>query len=136
MTSLHLEDDYALEVYPRRAINIVRGQGAILWDDKGNEYLDCAAGVGVANVGHANVAVAKAIAHQAETLITCPGILYNDQRGQLMQKLVELSPPGLNRVFLCNSGTESVEAAIKFACKTSGRSGLVAAMRGFHGRTS
>ena len=86
MTSLHLEDDYALEVYPRRAINIVRGQGAILWDDKGNEYLDCAAGVGVANVGHANVAVAKAIARQAETLITCPGILYNDQRGQLMQK--------------------------------------------------
>lgn len=135
MTSFHLEDEYALEVYPRRPINIVRGQDASLWDDKGNEYLDCAAGVGVANVGHANVAVAKAIARQAETLITCPGIVYNDQRGQLMQKLVELSPSGLNRVFLCNSGTESAEAAIKFACKTSGRTGLVAAMRGFHGRT-
>ncbi len=135
MTGLHLEDDYALEVYPRRAINIVRGQGASLWDDEGNEYLDCAAGVGVANVGHANVAVAKALARQAKILVTCPGILYNDQRGQLMQKLVELSPSGLNRVFLCNSGTESVEAAIKFACKTSGRTGLVAAMRGFHGRT-
>ena len=53
MTSFHLEDEYALEVYPRRPINIVRGQDASLWDDKGNEYLDCAAGVGVANVGHA-----------------------------------------------------------------------------------
>jgi acetylornithine/LysW-gamma-L-lysine aminotransferase len=65
----------------------------------------------------------------------CPGIFFNDTRGQLMKKLVEVTPPGLERVFLCNSGTESIEAAIKFARKTTGRSGLVTAMRGFHGRT-
>ncbi len=135
MTPTPLEAQYALEVYPRRGIDIARGQGAQLWDSEGNEYLDCAAGVGVANVGHSNPAVAKAIAQQAEILVTCPGIFYNDQRGVLMQRLVQLSPPGLNRVFLCNSGAESTEAAIKLARASTGRTGLVSAMRGFHGRT-
>ena len=135
MNSQELEECFALGVYPRRGLSIVRGKDARLWDDQGNEYLDCTAGVGVANVGHANPAVAKALAEQAQTLVTCPGIFYNDQRGQLMEKLAGLAPDGLNRVFLCNSGTESTEAAIKFARKTTGRSGLVTAMRGFHGRT-
>ena len=129
------EERYALPVYPRRGVTIVRGEGALLWDDQGTEYLDCAAGVGVANIGHANPAVATALAHQAKSLITCPGIFFNDTRGRLMKKLVEVTPPGLERVFLCNSGTESTEAAIKFARKTTGRNGLVTAMRGFHGRT-
>ena len=129
------EERYALPVYPRRGVTIVRGEGALLWDDQGTEYLDCAAGVGVASIGHANPAVATALAHQAESLITCPGIFFNDTRGRLMKKLVEVTPPGLERVFLCNSGTESTEAAIKFARKTTGRNGLVTAMRGFHGRT-
>lgn len=129
------EERFALGVYPSRGISLVRGTDARLWDAQGNEYIDCAAGVGVANVGHANPAVAQALAEQAQTLVTCPGIFYNDQRGQLMETLVGLAPEGLNRVFLCNSGTESTEAAIKFARKTTDRSGLVTAMRGFHGRT-
>ena len=135
MNGRDLEERYALPVYPRRGVTIVRGEGALLWDDQGSEYLDCAAGVGVASIGHANPAVAAALAHQAESLITCPGIFFNDARGRLMKKLVEVTPPGLERVFLCNSGTESTEAAIKFARKTTGRNGLVTAMRGFHGRT-
>ncbi|MAF06657.1 MAG: aspartate aminotransferase family protein [Acidiferrobacteraceae bacterium] len=135
MTTEPLEARYALEVYPRRGINVVRGEGALIWDSAGNEYLDCAAGVGVANIGHSNPAVADAVAKQAKTLLTCPGIFHNDRRGELMQKLVNLAPQGLNRVFLCNSGTESVEAAIKLARASTGRSGLVTAMRGFHGRT-
>ena len=135
MNIQELEERFALEVYSRREISIVSGKDARLWDEQGNEYIDCTAGVGVANVGHANPAVAQALAKQAQTLVTCPGIFYNDQRGKLMEKLVGLAPEGLNRVFLCNSGTESTEAAIKFARKTTGRSGLVTAMRGFHGRT-
>ena len=135
MNGRDLEERYALPVYPRRGVTIVRGEGALLWDDQGSEYLDCAAGVGVASIGHANPAVAAALAHQAESLITCPGIFFNDTRGRLMKKLVEVTPPSLERVFLCNSGTESTEAAIKFARKTTGRNGLVTAMRGFHGRT-
>jgi len=135
MTTEPLEAQYALEVYPRRGINVVRGEGARLWDSDGVEYLDCAAGVGVANIGHSNPAVAAAVAKQAKTLLTCPGIFHNERRGELMQTLVHLAPQGLDRVFLCNSGTESIEAAIKFARVSTGRNGLVTAMRGFHGRT-
>ena len=130
-----LESEYALEIYPRRGLSIVRGEGARLWSDDGAEYIDCAAGVGVANIGHSNPAVADALARQAQTLLVCPGIFHNDRRGELMQKLIERAPTGLNKVFLCNSGTESVEAAIKFARAATGRTELVTAMRGFHGRT-
>ena len=135
MNSDSLEARYALEVYPRRGINIVRGEGARLWSVDGKEYIDCASGVGVANIGHSNPAVAEALADQSRTLLNCPGIFHNDRRGELMERLVGLAPTVLKRVFLCNSGTESVEAAIKLARASTGRSGLVAAMRGFHGRT-
>ncbi|MGA8260611.1 MAG: aspartate aminotransferase family protein [Arenicellales bacterium] len=130
-----LEQQFAFEVYPKRDLVIVRGEGARVWDDRGNEYIDCVAGIGVANVGHANPAVAEAIAAQARVLITCPGIFYNDVRAALMAKLVEIAPDELRRVFLCNSGTEATEAAIKFARLSTGRHKIVSAMRGFHGRT-
>ena len=129
------EENFSLGIYASRGISLVRGKDASLWDDKGKEYIDCASGIGVANIGHANPALASAIATQAKKLVTCPGIFFNEQRGLLMEKLVDLAPEGLNRVFLCNSGTESIEAAIKFARKTTKRNGIVSAMRGFHGRT-
>jgi acetylornithine/LysW-gamma-L-lysine aminotransferase len=132
---MNLEKKFAYEVYPKREVELVRGEGALLWDDSGNQYIDCTAGVGVANVGHANPAVVKAIANQAAALITCPGIFYNDVRGELMAKLVSISPPGLDKVFLCNSGTEAMEAALKFARLSTGKIGFISAMRGFHGRT-
>lgn len=132
---MNLEKKYGYEVYPKRDVEIVRGQGALLWDSNGEQYIDCTAGIGVANVGHANPDVAMAIHNQAQRLITCPGIFYNDLRGQLMEKLVSISPDGLNKVFLCNSGTEAMEAALKFARITTGKNGFISAMRGFHGRT-
>jgi len=132
---MRLEQKYGFEVYPKRGVTLVRGQGALVWDDQDNPYIDCAAGVGVASIGHSNPVIANALKRQADRLITCPGIFYNDIRGQLMEKLVSISPPGLNRVFLCNSGTEAVEAALKFARITTGKSGFISAMRGFHGRT-
>jgi len=130
-----LERQHAFEVYPKRGVVITRGEGALLWDDRGNAYIDCTAGVGVASVGHANPAVAEAVFRQASVLITCPGIFYNDVRAALMTKLAALTPPGLDRVFLCNSGTEAIEAAIKFARLSTGRHKVVSVMRGFHGRT-
>ena len=130
-----LEQRYALEVYPKRDIVITRGEGAVVWDDRENTYIDCTSGVGVANVGHANPAVAEAVAKQARVLVTCPGLFYNDVRAAFMEKLVQITPDGLKRVFLCNSGTEAIEAAIKFARLSTGRHKVVSAMRGFHGRT-
>lgn len=135
ISNIELESQFAFEVYPKRNLTIVRGEAATLWDDQGNAYIDCTAGIGVANVGHANPAVVEAITDQAARLITCPGIFYNDIRARLMQKLVEIAPDGIDRAFLCNSGTEAMEAAIKFARLSSGRNGVVSAMRGFHGRT-
>ena len=135
MSYADIEKRFAFELYPKRDITLVRGQGATVWDDTGKSYIDCTAGVGVANVGHANPQVAKAISDQANTLITCAGIFYNDARARLLEKLVSIAPSGLTRAFLCNSGTESMEAAIKFARHASGKSEFVCAMRGFHGRT-
>jgi acetylornithine/LysW-gamma-L-lysine aminotransferase len=133
--TIETENRYTSGVYAKREINIVRGQGALLYDDAGNEYIDCAGGQGVANLGHAHPAVAEAIAEQTRTLITCPEMFYNPNRAMLLERLVGLAPASIKRAFLCNSGTEAVEAALKFARASSGRQEIVAAMRGFHGRT-
>jgi LysW-gamma-L-lysine/LysW-L-ornithine aminotransferase len=130
-----LELEYGIALQAKRDLVAVRGQGVYLYDENDREYLDFAAGIAVASLGHCHPRLVEAIQQQAATLITCPNIMYNDRRSQLLQKLVEISPRGLNRAFLCNSGAESIEAALKFARLHSGRSNFVSAMRGFHGRT-
>ena len=135
MGIIELEQQYTSGVYPKRNVAIVRGLGARVWDDSGNEYIDCVAGHGVVLVGHCNPAVVKAIQHQAEILITCPEVFYNDVRARLLEKLVSIAPEGLERAYLCNSGTESIEAALKLSRLGTGRQKIIAAMHGFHGRT-
>ena len=130
-----LELEYGLPLQPKRDLVAVRGEGARLFDEAGREYIDFAAGIGVASLGHCHPALVAAIQRQAETLITCPNIMYNDLRSQLLEKLVEISPQNLRRAYLCNSGAESIEAALKFARLHTGRTNFVTAMRGFHGRT-
>jgi acetylornithine/LysW-gamma-L-lysine aminotransferase len=129
------ETRYSTGIYAKREVTIVRGEGAHLWDETGKEYIDCIGGIGVASVGHANAKVAEAIAEQARTLITCHELVYNDRRAELLEKLAQVTPPGLDRFFLCNSGTEAIEGALKFARMSTGKSGIVATMRGYHGRT-
>lgn len=131
---LEIENKHTSGVYAKQALTIVRGQGASLFDAEGVEYLDCSSGHGVANLGHAHPKVAEALYKQASTLITLFESFPNDQRAMLMEKITNLVP-GLDRVFFCNSGTESVEAALKFARISTGRKNIVAAMRAFHGRT-
>jgi acetylornithine/LysW-gamma-L-lysine aminotransferase len=130
-----LEDRHNSRVYNKQPLVLVRGEGARLWDADGKGYIDCVGGHGVANVGHANPAVMKAVTDQVQRLTICPNGFYNDQRAQLLAELARIAPPGLERAFLCNSGTEAVEAALKFARISTGRTKIVAAMRGFHGRT-
>jgi len=116
-----------------RDLVLVRGSGVHVWDDNGRQYIDCVGGHGVCLLGHCHPAVTKAICAQAAQLVTCPGIFYNDRRAELLAKLAELT--GLERAFLCNSGTEAIEGAFKFARLSTGRTGILATMRGFHGRT-
>ncbi len=129
------EDRFELGVYPKRGITLVRGEGARVWDDAGNEYLDAVAGVGVAFVGHAHPRVVAAVREQAGTLMTAYSAFHSDVRGRFLAKLATMMPPELGRYFLCNSGTEAVEGAIKFARLATGRTKLVAAVRGYHGKT-
>jgi acetylornithine/LysW-gamma-L-lysine aminotransferase len=128
-----MEESHTSGVYAKRQLTIVRGEGAYLYDEAGNRYIDCVGGQGAANVGHAHPAVVAAIRDQAGTLLSCPEIFYNDKRALLLEKLTQLA--GMPRAFLSNSGAESVEAALKFAKLATGRKGIIATMRGFHGRT-
>ncbi len=135
MDHRQIEDQFSVGVYQKRGVVIVRGEGARVWDEGGREYVDCVAGIGVANVGHCNPAVVAAIQAQAARLITCNELFYNDARACCLEQLDRITPEGINRFFLCNSGTEAVEGAIKFARMATGRKHVVAAMRGYHGKT-
>ncbi len=135
MNTRSIEDAYTLPVYPKRDIVIVRGEGAKLYDEQGREYIDCAANVGVSNIGHGNQRVAQAIHDQYLELGNCYSMFYNPVRAKLAEKLISLAPYELKKVFFCNSGAEANEAAIKFARATTGKEEIIAAMRGFHGKT-
>ena len=114
---------------------MARGEGSWLWDTDGNRYLDLTSSQGVAMLGHAHPALTAAIATQAGQLVSCPNFFYNETRARFSAKLIEVLPDYFNHAFLANSGAEAIDGAIKFARLTTGRPGIVAAMRGFHGRT-
>jgi acetylornithine/LysW-gamma-L-lysine aminotransferase len=130
-----IENSDLVPLYAKRDVALVRGQGTALWDSDGKEYLDCMSAYGAAILGHAHPAVTEAIIQQAQTLTTCHQSFYNDQRARFLQLLMEHTPPGITRAFFCNSGTESVEAALKFARAVTERQHLVATKRAYHGRT-
>jgi len=131
------EQAHTSGAYAKRPLTWVRGQGCTVYDETGRAYLDLTSGQGVALLGHAHPGVAQAVAQQAATLITCAEAFYNDQRAALYERLAALLPPefGGGRFFLCNSGAEAQEGALKVARLLTGRTGIIAAKRGFHGRT-
>jgi acetylornithine/LysW-gamma-L-lysine aminotransferase len=128
-----LEDHHSSGVYLKRDLAIVRGEGARLWDDAGRMYIDCVGGQGSANLGHCHPAIVAALREQSEQLISCPELFHNPVRARYQAALCQAA--GMARVFLCNSGTEANEAALKFARLLTRRTQIIAAMRGFHGRT-
>ena len=91
ISTIDVENTYTSGVYGKRNVAIVRGSGALLWDAEGHEYIDCTAGYGVANIGHGRVEIAAALAEQAQRLITCPEIFYNDIRARLLERLAGLT---------------------------------------------
>ncbi len=119
----------------RGEVVIARGEGCWLIDTEGRRYLDMTSAQGVAMLGHAHPAIAAAIAQQAQSLISCPGFLYNETRAHFAAALRAVLPPGLPHAFLANSGAEAMDAALKFARLVTGRTAYVAFNKGFHGRT-
>jgi len=132
---MDVENRFTANVFSKRPIILTRGKGALVWDMKGKEYVDCSTSYGVALLGHCHPKVVAAIQAQAERLITCHGCYYNDKRAEFVEKLVQITPKGLDKVFLSNSGAESVECAIKLARKYTGKPEIIALMGGFHGKT-
>lgn len=129
------EEAHALGVYSRRGLTLVRGENAFVWDTEGRRYIDCIAGHGSANIGHANPWVATAVAQQATRLLACSNVFYNDVRGAYLELLTSVAPATLQKAFLCNSGAETIEAALKFARHVTGRTQIISTFRAFHGRT-
>jgi LysW-gamma-L-lysine/LysW-L-ornithine aminotransferase len=135
LSAIDLDRDLQPPLYAKRGLAIVKGEGAYLWDSDGTRYLDMMSNYGVSILGHAHQKHTEAIQQQAATLITCHQSFANDARSAFLQKLVSLTPEGLDSVFLSNSGTEAMEAALKFAWVSTGKSKLVATKRAYHGRT-
>ncbi|HZK73119.1 MAG TPA: acetylornithine transaminase [Clostridia bacterium] len=122
----------------RLPVTLVRGDGCLVYDEEGKEYLDLVAGIAVNLLGHAHPDIARAVGGQARTLIHTSNLYFTRPQVELARRLVELSFP--SRVFLCNSGAEANEAAIKIARKwgTKNRDGafeIITAVDSFHGRT-
>jgi acetylornithine aminotransferase/acetylornithine/N-succinyldiaminopimelate aminotransferase len=132
------ESRHVLQLVRRQPVTFVRGEGVRLFDAEGQEYLDLLSGIGVASLGHAHPGLARAIADQAQTLLHTSNLFFHPLQGQLAERLANLS--GLQRAFFCNSGTEAVEACLKFARRywyTRGepRREFIALNDSFHGRT-
>ena len=122
-------------VFAKKPIVLTRGKGAIVWDINGKKYIDCTSSYGVALVGHSHPKIVAAISKQAETLISCHSGFYNDKRTEFLQKLTNITPKGLDKAFMSNSGAESVECALKLARKFTGKPEIIALMGAFHGKT-
>jgi len=132
-----LEQAHVLQTYRRAPVVFERGDGAYLFDREGRRYLDFVSGVGVAALGHAHPALARALAAQASTLVHTSNLYFHPLQGELAARLA--SHAALPRAFFCNSGTEAVEACLKFARRfwvaEGRRTRFVALKHGFHGRT-
>jgi LysW-gamma-L-lysine/LysW-L-ornithine aminotransferase len=135
LSTIDLDRDLQPPLYAKRGIALVKGEGAYLFDENGKQYLDMMSNYGVAILGHAHPKHVEAIQQQAAALLTCHQSFANDKRSEFLQKLVSMTPDGLDSVFLSNSGTEAIEAALKFAWVSTGKSKLVATKRAYHGRT-
>jgi len=133
-----LESKYYMQISPRTPLTLVRGKGARVWDDTGKEYLDFVAGWAVDSLGHCHPAVVEAVTKQVNTLIQTSNQFYTVPQLQLAQLLVTHSC--LDRVYVCNSGAEANEGAVKLArrygsLKLNGAYEVITAMNSFHGRT-
>lgn len=137
MNAQELEKKYHFQVYNRYPITIDRGLGSKVWDTEGNAYLDILGGIAVNNLGHCHPAIVSAIKEQAEKLLHVSNFYYTEPQSEFIERLAYLS--GLDRIFLCNSGMEAMEACIKLARKWGkkhGKSGnIISLSDGFHGRS-
>src|SRR5213082_3088737 len=124
-----------IPLHASRGLTLVRGEGSYLWDDKDRRYLDLMTNYGVNLLGHAHPLVTDAIRLQASKLTNAHQSFETPARQDFLQALGVLLPPPLSRISFGNSGAEAIEAALKFARVATGRIGIIATHRAYHGRT-
>jgi acetylornithine/N-succinyldiaminopimelate aminotransferase len=124
-----------LPVVKRHPVALREGRGSRVTDVAGREFIDLMAGWGVTCIGHCHPTLVEAISEQAGRLMQTTNIFYTEPQAELLERLVGITPDGITRVFLVNSGTEAVEGAIKLAHRATGRSRYVTTANSFHGRT-
>ena len=130
---IEIESQNYMPVFVRQPIVIESGRGAVVTDIDGNEYIDCTAGIAVNSVGHCHPKIVQAITSQVETLIHTSNLYYTEIQAILSERMTKLT--GMDWLYLTNSGSESNEAALKLARKTTGKKGFVSTENAFHGRT-
>lgn len=133
---LREESLYLAPLYSRFPLTIVRGEGVYVFDERGNRYLDFASGIAVNSLGYAHPKIVDAVTSQVKKLTHISNLYYTEPQIELAKRLVRLS--GLDRVFFCNSGTEAVEAGLKFSRrwgKERGKYRFISTVNSFHGRT-
>ncbi len=129
------EKRYQLQTYNKLPIALVKGKGTKVWDSQGNEYIDFYGGHAVTAVGHCHPAIVEAIKKQSEKLLFYSNAVYSDIRAQACEKVIEISPKEIKKVFFCNSGSEANETALKIARRYTGKNEIISMEGGFHGRT-
>lgn len=129
------EDLWQVPTYTKWPVALARGEGSYVFDVEGRRFLDLYGGHCVALAGHCHPRLVEALRIQAGRLLFYSNAIYSDVRALAVERLAGLAPEGLRRVFLCNSGSEANETALKIARKATGRMLVVSLSDGFHGRT-
>jgi acetylornithine/succinyldiaminopimelate/putrescine aminotransferase len=132
----NLEDEFQIATYKKMGIAVERGRGAWVWTSEGDRYLDLYGGHAVCATGHSHPHVVEAIKQQADKILFYSNLVYSEIRGRAAKKLAAVAPPGLTKIFFCNSGTEANENAMRIARIATGREKVVSFTGGFHGRTA
>ena len=133
---IELEEKHGTGVYGNWPVALDKGKGSFVWDTNGKKYLDFGSGLGVVGIGHANDTIADAISRQSLKLThAVNGYYASPVRANFLSKLSAITPNDLDKIFLTNSGTEAVEAALKIARSHTGKSKIIGMIRGYHGRS-
>ena len=135
--TIDMEDRYMVPFFSKIPVSIDRGEGAHVWDEDGNRYLDFTSGWGVTCIGHAHPAITEALITQGRKIIQNPnsGLTYSPARARLLSLMQQILPGNLTHVFFTNSGAETNDAAIKLARKVTCRTDIISTQSSFHGRT-
>lgn len=130
-----IEEKNEVKLYPKRGIALIKSKGAYVFDSNGKKYLDFMTNLGVNILGYSNPTITKSLSKQLETLPSTHQTFYSEVRADFLKEVTSILPTELNQIIFTNSGTESIEAALKLAMAATSKGKFIAASNSYHGRT-